>query len=76
MPPPEMMLGELPLPDRLATLDLPLTSQEEDGGSSAAVVKSLAQHGSEVLADGKSSEKAPVNGGEKSSEKANPPSFS
>ena len=74
MPPPEMTLGELPPPDRLATLDLPLTSREEDGGSSAAVVESLAQHESEAIADWKSSEKAPVKGGEKSSEKAKPPS--
>ena len=57
------MLGELPPPDRLATLDLPLTSREEDGGSSAAVVESLAQHASEALADGKPPEKAPVKGG-------------
>ena len=63
------MLGELPPPDRLATLDLPLTSREEDGGSSAAVVESLAQHASEALADGKPSEKAPVKGGGKMSEK-------
>ena len=62
--------GELPPPDRLATLDLPLTSREEDGGSSAAVVESLAQHESETLADGKSSEKAPVKGGERTLEKA------
>ena len=31
-----MMLGEFPSPDRLTSLDLPLSSQEEDGGSSAA----------------------------------------
>ena len=63
----------MPPPDRLATLDLPLTSREEDGGSSAAVMELLAQHESEALADGKSSEKAPVKG-EKSSEKAKAPS--
>ena len=62
MPFPEMTLGELPPPGRLATLDLPLTSREEDGGSSAVVVESLAQHESEAPADGKFSEKAPVKG--------------
>ena len=64
-----MMLGELPLPGRLASLDLPLTSQEVDGSSSAVVVESLAQHESEALADGKSSKEAPAKG-EKTSEKA------
>ena len=60
-----MKQGELPPPDRLATLDLPLTSWEEDGGSSAVVVELLAQHESEALADGKPSEKAPVKKEEK-----------
>ena len=55
-----MKQGELPPPGRLATLDLPLTSWEEDGGSSAVVVELLAQHESEALADGKPSEKVPV----------------
>ena len=34
--PPVMMLGELSSPDRLTSLDLPLSSQEEDDSSSAA----------------------------------------